>query len=89
MNDGYTLYQGYEVPRSLSKGAKKVLLVLRHKGAVIYQFDGGPSALVARELITIAENIGLDIFVNQYRIVLIEAVTIIRGDNNEVKHEPT
>jgi hypothetical protein len=80
----YMRHHGYEIPKGTSKAAKRVLRWLSCCGTVMFEYDDGPSLLVAIELSGIAGDIGLECFKEPYRITLIDRdlVRIIRGQDD-------
>ena len=66
------VYAGYEIPKKTSRQARVVLDKLREKRMVVFDHDDGLSFLVRLELVRIANDIGLDLFEENYRIILID-----------------
>lgn len=72
-DDNYKMVFGYEVPKTISKNAKRCLRALRQKGVIVYENDDGQSVLVRQELINISGTIGLTcVKPNNYTLIILD-----------------
>lgn len=81
------MYRGYEIPGNTSKLAKKVLRRLKKNRFVIFEHDDGPSLSVHGELTNIANNIGLEYYTEEHKVVMIdsERVKVVNGSKAKEK----
>lgn len=68
----FVVYQGYEIPVTTGNIAKAVLRKLKRTGVVFFEHDDGLARSARQELVDIASNIGLTVFEEDYRIVLMD-----------------
>lgn len=65
-----TIRHGFEMPKSTSEEAQMVFALLKQSGCVIYEHDDGPTLLIRLELENICGAIGVPMFKETYRLIL-------------------